>query len=856
MGGNTVKASTEHYTVMQNVLTDQRYPEDPDAVLNLDDDLRMHDLRPDGIGGLNNGPLHDAYLLELTQSLQAAIDNAGNPDQLDVTDTDFDRDGTIDPYDILTVAAPDNPNEMVGALDLDQDGTADVIDGPLNGYGADADITDILKPNESTVLFDIAYGDDYSITLKDDGKLLYRFGNAVKRPTDVRMEAELELPEEWNAPDDEKPDLIPLYQITSAELVTHHTISNSPNDQIRPEDYENEAAIGRLPDYEVQTSPDGDYWISTQDFYAGDGTFYPAGTVLKDPTLPGQLPGTVLDEIGATGEDLEEGFTNAYYTTMDREPFEPVLTPDGTDYDDAGSGPRWRLKGPKYGQDLPGVEIPVDPTIEPPATRDEVKYERGAETQTVLNLLDWEGFSPLSLSAGWQNAAGTVTENGLNRTMNFDVAYYVKGEGKPSSLYSTELVMDYEELPIADEGDPITGGFQDDILVGEGNNTMTGGVGEDVFVVSYGKNGASNVLNSDITDFELGSDILALIGLGVTEDNFDTLISQTVVGSDLVIDLDGSTVATLEGVTTELEFGEEESDFLLLSQSALIIGTNDADTLVGDALDNDIRGLDGDDTLSGGDGDDTIEGGAGADSMDGGDGTDTLSYTSDDTGVTVRLYNGIAYGGDATGDTFSGFENLVGGSADDYLVADTTDNVIRGNDGDDYINVGRGDDTAEGGAGDDYVIGGEGADMLSGGDGIDTLSYFNDDTGVTVKLYNGVATRGDAAGDSFSGFENLEGGSANDFLTGDTTDNFIFGNGGDDYINVGGGDDTAEGGAGNDTIHAGDGTDVILFSGNRADYTITGDTSSATVEALSGDDGIDTLFGAESLQFADDLIFL
>ncbi|WP_421907476.1 hypothetical protein [Mameliella sp.] len=32
LGFNSVKASTEHYSVMQNILSDQKYPGDPDAV--------------------------------------------------------------------------------------------------------------------------------------------------------------------------------------------------------------------------------------------------------------------------------------------------------------------------------------------------------------------------------------------------------------------------------------------------------------------------------------------------------------------------------------------------------------------------------------------------------------------------------------------------------------------------------------------------------------------------------------------------------------------------------------------------------------------------------------------------------
>ncbi len=340
LGGNTVKASTEHYVVMQNVLSDQHFPEDPDAVYQLDDNLKM-------VGGDYDG----MYIA-----------------------------------DILP---------LVG--DVNDDGVVD--------------IKDVLLPNETTIDSNIAVGNDYSVTMKDDGKLLYRWGNEIKKPNDVRIEVKLDLPDEWSKPDADHNNLVPLYRVTQAELVTNHTITNNPNDQIRPEDFENESAIGQLPTYEVLA--DGK-WVSTHDYYAGDGTLYPAGTVLRDPALVDLLDGTTIDAIGATTADLEMGFTNAWYTTMDREPFEPVLNDDGTEYI---VGPRWRLQPDKYGQDLPSVDIPLDPSQEPPPEKDELKYTVGEDTTTVINLLDWEyPISPLSISAGFQNLSGTVSENGLNMT--------------------------------------------------------------------------------------------------------------------------------------------------------------------------------------------------------------------------------------------------------------------------------------------------------------------------------------------------------------------------------------------------------------------------------------------------------
>jgi len=466
-----VKASTEHYSVMQHILSDQRYPGDPLAVYPLDDNLKI-------IGGAYDGQ----YVA-----------------------------------DVLPVV------------------------GDVNGDGV-VDIRDVLQPNESTITENIAVSNDYSVTLKDDGKLLYRWGNEIKKPNDIRMEAELGLPDEWKVADDVKPGLMPLFRVTQAELRVQHSITNNPNDQIRPEDFENEAATGRLPSYQIE--PDGK-WISTEDFYAGDGTLYPAGTILKDPAIAAAAAGSTLAQIGAMSEDLIEGFTNAWYTTMDREPFEPVL--NGDEYE---VGPRWRLQADKYGQDLPGVVIPQDPSLPLPTTQDMVKYNVGDPTQTVINLLDWEGISPLSISAGWQNNAGNVSVNGLNMTNNFDVAFYIKGDIKPATLYGAELSLSYEEVAIADAGDTITGTGEDDVLAGEGGNTFSGLAGADLFVVSYGVTDTSTLVNSTINDFEVGQDKIALIGLGVNEGNFDTVVSQLVVGGNLEIDVDGFDLVTLQGITS------------------------------------------------------------------------------------------------------------------------------------------------------------------------------------------------------------------------------------------------------------------------------------------------------------------
>jgi hypothetical protein len=120
----------------------------------------------------------------------------------------------------------------------------------------------------------------------------------------------------------------------------------------------------------------------------------------------------------------------------------------------------------------------------------------------------------MSTSAGWQNLAGTVSENGVNLTENFDLAAYIKGDTKPATIYSAELLLDYEEIAIQGVGEISLGTSGNDWLAGQGGNAFTGGEGNDLFILSYGaKNPGEIVGGSVISDFMIGEDVIGLIGL-------------------------------------------------------------------------------------------------------------------------------------------------------------------------------------------------------------------------------------------------------------------------------------------------------------------------------------------------------
>lgn len=116
-------------------------------------------------------------------------------------------------------------------------------------------------------------------------------------------------------------------------------------------------------------------------------------------------------------------------------------------------------------------------------------------------------------------------------------------------------------------------------------------------------------------------------------------------------------------------------------------GNAGANTLVGNVLDNLLRGGGGADTLSGNNGADDLRGGSGTDSLSGGADDDTLR------------------GGD-------GNDSLFGNEDDDSLFGQAGNDALSGDAGDDWLFGGVGNDTLTGGAGQDTMTGGGGNDVF------------------------------------------------------------------------------------------------------------------------------------------------
>jgi Ca2+-binding RTX toxin-like protein len=306
--------------------------------------------------------------------------------------------------------------------------------------------------------------------------------------------------------------------------------------------------------------------------------------------------------------------------------------------------------------------------------------------------------------------------------------------------------------------------------------------------------------------------------------------------------------ATFDYVVSDNRGGEARATLaFVVNPTFSFNGTAGEDAFAGLGSADTSHGFDGNDTLDGGfgndrllgdAGDDALSGGAGSDQLDGGAGIDTARYQTASAGVAVDLGAGRGTGGEATGDSLTGIENLTGSLFGDTLLGDGQANDLHGlagddalaaaagadrlwgDDGDDRLSGGAGIDTLNGGSGADVLIGGAGADILDGGTGIDVASYAAAAASVTIDLASGAKSGADATGDTYVGIEGVEGSDFADVLTGSAAADRLLGGRGDDAINGAAGADSLTGGLGNDILTGGGGADTYIYTRGDGDDRI------------------------------------
>ncbi len=351
----------------------------------------------------------------------------------------------------------------------------------------------------------------------------------------------------------------------------------------------------------------------------------------------------------------------------------------------------------------------------------------------ILNINDAGGVDLLRIkdAAYWELDGITESSNDLILHMpNGDIIiedYFLSNDKKIENIKFTNTgvfqlsLLTGEELLIigTDGGDvaltgtnaseKILGLVGDDTLIGgAGNDTLDGGDGTDTADYSTSLSGVVvNLLNSNWT--------------------YD---GSNSVGANTAFDGEGGTdsLSSIENI-----IGSAYGDYLRGSNSAsaVIMGGAGNDTIIGQALADELHGGDGDDIITGNGGGDLIYGDAGADILNGSGGNDTIYGGAGNDQIYGQDGADILYG-DNGNDTIRGQEGddeIHGGDGDDFLVGGHTgsdsyasNDTIYGDAGNDWLNGLKGDDTLYGGTGTDTLVGHDGNDALYGGDGADTLT--------------------------------------------------------------------------------------------------------------------------------------
>lgn len=172
---------------------------------------------------------------------------------------------------------------------------------------------------------------------------------------------------------------------------------------------------------------------------------------------------------------------------------------------------------------------------------------------------------------------------------------------------------------------------------------------------------------------------------------------------------------------------------------------------------------------------------------------------------------------------FSAIEEIIASNGNDIINLASTTYTL----GNMTVHAGNGDDVVWSNSGNDILYGNDGNDIIDGGAGNDFI-------------YGGQHD------------DILFGGEGEDFINGHEDNDQIYGGAGNDILNGYTGDDQITGGAGNDEIIGSDGIDIAYFVLDFSQYTLTSFVGGMYVEALTGDEGTDTVHDdVEMIVFAD-----
>ena len=303
-----------------------------------------------------------------------------------------------------------------------------------------------------------------------------------------------------------------------------------------------------------------------------------------------------------------------------------------------------------------------------------------------------------------------------------------------------------------------TGNSLNNIIIGDGwYNILTGGDGNDTL------NGGGTVYagGQDTLSGGAGDDTYYVLAEG---GGLTNIIEGANAGTDTII----STVSyNLDAYASHVE-------------NLTLTGGSEAK---GNGLNNIITADSGSDTLYGYGGNDTLDGGTGHDTMIGG--------TGDDIFIVDSIFDVVTENSGEGTDTvrtslmslnlsdYTNVENLtLTGSSSYNLTGNSSNNTLTGNSGNNLIDGGAGGDTMIGGIGDDIFIVDDSYDVITEGSGEGTDTVRSSSISLNLSNYVNVENL------TLTGSSNLDltGNDSNNTLTCNTGNNIIDGNGGTDVV--------------------------------------------------------------------------
>jgi len=512
-------------------------------------------------------------------------------------------------------------------------------------------------------------------------------------------------------------------------------------------------------------------------------------------------------------------------------------------------------------------------------------FNLGAGTATVASGgYTMTGFETLIGTTGDDTISGLGSGDferleggdGDDSITSFATASDLFGGRGNDALVGSSAALDGSGLFGGDDNDTLTGQLGltslDRLFGGDGDDTLFhtgryaevhGDAGNDTIHVGGVLQGTGNTANGGqfggadndlfiagsagfIGDIFGGSEIDTLDLSAVTPSHFLVINLATELSFEVHIPFGGfETTVTHDLQSIENVIGTGREDNITGSGTANILtGNAGNDTLEGGGGEDELFGGNNRDTLRGGaDNDflfggadnDRLEGGTGDDELTGSDGVDTLDGGDDND----SLYGGLGRD-ELTGGT--GNDSLDGGEDADILYGGTGSDNLRGGGGDDDIVGGTGD-TVDGGTGSDAILVDGAGGRFSGGADEDSI-FFSTSTFTSTFDYVFNMTTGvvNAAGESYTLFENASMGMGDDSVTGTSGANQILGDEGNDTLRGGGGDDDLFGDAGADSLFGDAGRDYLQAAIDPDD-----DTSSNSLFGGSDDDILDGANGDDSL---------